>query len=749
MRHAIQKLSIFLAVFCMLFSAVPAQAAAPAISKKSVSLYVGKSTTLKVKNSKGKIKWKSSNHKVAAVNKSGKITAKKAGTATITATVNKKNYTCIVTVKRKTVKVSKVKLNKSKITVKAGSSCKLKASVSPSKASNKALVWKSSNTDVASVDNKGSVSCKKAGTATITAVSSDGSKKKASCKVTVKDIRISRLAISSMRNVPAGGTLQLNASVQPAGLSKNFTWTSGNPGIATVSGNGLVKGVSSGTVKITATTKDKWKDSVSAYITVTEEQKSSEPATVPQKTTSRIEAACSLAEAASVNDVNSSNLTVYEIFSDGTRQELKNYSVKGEYAANDNCFHYTVTKTGTSISTMFTIKKRENSKVFEKITAECGLEEISSINEVNSSNVTVTGYYSDGSSSVLKAFKVDGVYNGSRNEYLFTVTTTGGKLSATFSVKRKETESAVLKDIEASCNLVEAESGYQFKTSDFNVNGIYSDGSKKSIGFRVDIAYSDGYYKATITAEGFTKTFSIPVKKTVSEPAVTGLSYSLNPSFVYAGENLAPGQLKVTANYSDGSQKDVSDYTTTFTPQSAAGEYAFDVVWKDIKKSLRITVREKETPKPSLTGLDAKFNRSFIYSDETPSASDITLTGTYSDGSTKQLTDFTYDFTPASGHMQNATLNVHYAENTLTLQVTSIVKAEPKSVEFKFTNESIKIGENIDRSNIQLTVTDYAGNTSSPTDFAIDFTPKSEAGTYPFTISYKGFSETFNVNVVE
>lgn len=204
MRHAIQKLSIFLAVFCMLFSAVPAQAAAPAISKKSVSLYVGKSTTLKVKNSKGKIKWKSSNHKVAAVNKSGKITAKKAGTATITATVNKKNYTCIVTVKRKTVKVSKVKLNKSKITVKAGSSCKLKASVSPSKTSNKALVWKSSNTDVASVDNKGSVSCKKAGTATIIAVSSDGSKKKASCKVTVKDIRISRLAWPS---VPCGMSL--------------------------------------------------------------------------------------------------------------------------------------------------------------------------------------------------------------------------------------------------------------------------------------------------------------------------------------------------------------------------------------------------------------------------------------------------------------------------------------------------------------------------------------------------------------
>lgn len=73
----------------------------PSISKKNVSLTVGKSATLKLNGTKQKVTWKSSNKKVATVNSKGKIVAKKTGKATITATVLKKKYTCKVTVKAK------------------------------------------------------------------------------------------------------------------------------------------------------------------------------------------------------------------------------------------------------------------------------------------------------------------------------------------------------------------------------------------------------------------------------------------------------------------------------------------------------------------------------------------------------------------------------------------------------------------------------------------------------------------------
>ena len=54
---------------------------------------------MKLNGTDQKITWKSSNKNIASVNKNGKITAKKKGTVTITATVLKKKYTCKVTVK--------------------------------------------------------------------------------------------------------------------------------------------------------------------------------------------------------------------------------------------------------------------------------------------------------------------------------------------------------------------------------------------------------------------------------------------------------------------------------------------------------------------------------------------------------------------------------------------------------------------------------------------------------------------------
>lgn len=76
------------------------------ISKTKLTLKVGQSKTLSVKNlskkNKKKLKWSSSKKKVATVSKKGKVTAKKAGTAKITAKVGKKKYTCKVTVKKNT-----------------------------------------------------------------------------------------------------------------------------------------------------------------------------------------------------------------------------------------------------------------------------------------------------------------------------------------------------------------------------------------------------------------------------------------------------------------------------------------------------------------------------------------------------------------------------------------------------------------------------------------------------------------------
>lgn len=82
--------------------------------------------------------------------------------------------------------VTKVKLNRTSLKLNKGKSYQLKATVTPTNATNKKLTWSSNRKTVATVNSKGKVTAKKKGTALIKATAKDGSKKSATCKVTVK-----------------------------------------------------------------------------------------------------------------------------------------------------------------------------------------------------------------------------------------------------------------------------------------------------------------------------------------------------------------------------------------------------------------------------------------------------------------------------------------------------------------------------------------------------------------------------------
>lgn len=161
---------------------MPVSANAAKLNKKSLSLNVGKTYTLKASGTKGKIKWSSDKKSIATVSSKGVVTGKKKGSAVITAKYGKKKLTCKVTVKQP---VTSVKLNKKSATLEKGKTLTLKATVSPSNANNKGITWSSSNKKVATVSSKGVVKAVGKGTATITAKAKDGSKKKATCKITV------------------------------------------------------------------------------------------------------------------------------------------------------------------------------------------------------------------------------------------------------------------------------------------------------------------------------------------------------------------------------------------------------------------------------------------------------------------------------------------------------------------------------------------------------------------------------------
>ena len=136
-----------------------------------------------------KPKWTSSNTKVATVSSSGKITAKKGGTAVIRATATGGNgsktasLTVVVTGGEKNVKKVTVSGKPSKNQLKIGAKKQLTAKFSPSNATGAAITWVSSNSKICSVDKAGKITGRRAGVAYITAKA--GGKSSTRLKITV------------------------------------------------------------------------------------------------------------------------------------------------------------------------------------------------------------------------------------------------------------------------------------------------------------------------------------------------------------------------------------------------------------------------------------------------------------------------------------------------------------------------------------------------------------------------------------
>ena len=164
-------------------SVVPTEVSSITLDKSSASLKVGETVTLTATigpddATDKTVTWTTSDATVATVS-NGVVTAKKLGTATITAKAWDKTATCSITVVA--TPVTSVTLNKTSASLKVGETVTLSATISPDDATDKTVTWTTSDATVATVSN-GVVTAKKMGTVTITAQAGD---KTANCTVKV------------------------------------------------------------------------------------------------------------------------------------------------------------------------------------------------------------------------------------------------------------------------------------------------------------------------------------------------------------------------------------------------------------------------------------------------------------------------------------------------------------------------------------------------------------------------------------
>ena len=258
----------------------PVAVSGVALDKKVATINVGKTVTVKATvtpaNAANKtLSWTSSNTKIATVS-NGVVKGVKAGRVVITAkTTDGSNIsaTCTVTVKQP---VTSISLSK-KATMYTGKKLTLKAKVNPANASNKALTWKSYNTKIAKVASNGVVTGVKAGTVKITATAKDGSRKSATCTVTVRQ-SVSKITLSKTNVVlpKKGSSYNVKVTVAPKNAyNKNVAVKSAKTKVAKVSASTVKSGktvkitaVKKGTTKVVFTAKDGSKKSATCKVTV-------------------------------------------------------------------------------------------------------------------------------------------------------------------------------------------------------------------------------------------------------------------------------------------------------------------------------------------------------------------------------------------------------------------------------------------------------------------------------------------------
>lgn len=243
------------------------------LNKASVTLVEGDTdelmATVMPENATDKgIEWTSNNESVATVSQTGLVTALKEGSSAITVITNDGGFkaTCDVTVKKKVIAVTGVKLSAASMTLREGDKGTLTATVEPANATNKNVEWWTSDLDVVSVTStsggsNGYVEARGAGKATVTVKTEDG-EFSASCEITVekKEVPVTGITLEqSSLLLPVGNTYTLRAHVQPSNATdQDIKWGSSNGGVATVDQTGKVTAVAAGTADIIATLAGKF-----------------------------------------------------------------------------------------------------------------------------------------------------------------------------------------------------------------------------------------------------------------------------------------------------------------------------------------------------------------------------------------------------------------------------------------------------------------------------------------------------------
>lgn len=667
--------------------------------KKSVTLKKGKTLQLKVKvtpkNAKNKkVKYGTSNKKVVKVTSKGKIKALKNGTARITVTARDGSKKKAVLKVKVVTPVSKVKLNAVSSTLTVGKTAALKATVSPASASKKTLKWTTSNKSVATVTSKGVVKAVKAGTAVITATATDGSKKKATCKVTVQAESVTPkppVAQAVLDSIAITGKPDKTGYLEgekfdPAGMEVTAFYSDGSKKILKSDAYTYEpkQDLAIGDKKVIVTYQEQGRIRTAEIEIV-----------VLDKTTVVLERIEITKQPDKMRYLEGekfdpAGMEVTAVYSDGDKKILEagaySYEPDRALAVSDKLVTVTYQELGRpkTAEVKITVVDR-NTKVLDsiKITKQPDKTDYLEGELFDSAGMEVTAVYSDASETVLGenayTFEPDRGLAITDEAVFVTYQEQGRTQTAEVAISVLEKTSRALESITIAKQpgkTVYLE-GEKFDPAGMKVTASYSDGHKKVLADdaytyepKRELAIKDKSVTITYQELGRTQTAEVAItvldKTTVVLDSIE-ITAQPDKKAYYEGEKFDPAGMEVTAVYTDGSRKVLAVDAYTYEPGRALTikDKSVTVTYQEQGRTqtaeIQITVLEKPKVLKSIE-ITRQPDKMVYLVGETFDPAGMKLNAVYEDGITLELDGDSCSFEPSGP------LTVNDNEITVTYQ---------------------------------------------------------------------------------
>ena len=552
-------------------------------------------------------------------------------------------------------------------------------------------------------------------------------------------------------------TVQATFSPNEPEISE-VTWTSDNPAIATVTaqdGNkGLIKGISSGSTTITATVTYNGKTySKSCTVTVTAKKVTAvEVVAQPTKTQYFVGETFDPAGMQIQVTYNNGTKSDYSTYDFSTLPGTVTFATVSTTTAGTKTVRLTYKEGSTSVSTTFRITvvavKPTKIEFLNAPTKKFYVGDASTA--FNAAGLEVHVTYNNGTTKDFDATELNISYSGFDTTTAKTITMTGTYegVSGTFDVVINPVE-LVSVAVKTMPNKTKYYVGDEFDQTGLTLTATYNNGKTETIanGITCTGFSSDAVGSKTVTASygGKSTTFNVDIEAV----KLVSIAVKTNPTKMsyYQGDALDSTGLTLTATYNNGNTETVTTgFTCSALDSSSAGQKTITVTYQGLTTTFSVTVIAVNLVSVSVKTMP---NKTSYFTGEPFDQTGLTLTATYNNGNTETISSGIEctGFSSATAGQKTVTASYGGKSTTFTVEVKAIVptgitvKTAPNKTEYF-------VGDSYDGTGLVVNVTYNNGtNKDITTGFTTSGFSSATAGKNTVTVSYEGFTATFDVTI--